>query len=282
MLRQIARPVQGGCRICPGAIAFDVFLRKAISSPERTIVALDVDGTISSIAPSPAEAVVDASMRTTLRSLSERYRLWFISGRDASQVRDMVGISTAGYVGAHGLEVLDRHDQDPRPLVSVINLESELEKLVRAVTSELPAIKSHVEAKRWSVAFHYRGIPEYSLSPDRLRRGIEGHLPPALRIRPGKMVFEVVLAVEHDKGSALDWLISTVAPDRVFAGGDDHTDIAMFRALAEQRSHTGIDALSVAVLQGAETPSAVVSAADMTVDGVPGMHQLLMALLPDH
>jgi trehalose-phosphatase len=271
--------VGGGGRISPSAINPSLFFQEARSQPDRTLVALDVDGTVSAIAPSPTEAVVDDAVRATLRRLSERYQLWFISGRDADDVRRMVGIASAGYIGAHGLEVLD--EQGLRPLGSVEDVQPLLEKLVQAVTSDVPEAAPYVEYKRWSVAFHYRALPPSSQIADRLRRSVDAHLSPALRLRPGKMVLEVLPAAQHDKGRALEWLLGAIGPARVLAAGDDLTDVTMFQVVAERRARGGIDGLSVAVLHGVETPEEVVAAADTMVDGVPGLHELLLTLLDD-
>lgn len=268
----------GGC-ISPSAINPSLFFQEAKSQPDRTLVALDVDGTVSAIAPSPTEAVVDDAVRATLRSLSERYRLWFISGRDADDVRRMVGIASAGYIGAHGLEVLD--EQGLRPLTSVEGVQPQLQELIQAVTADVPEAAPYIERKRWSVAFHYRALSPSSQIADRLQRSVAGRLSPALRLRPGKMVLEVLPATQHDKGRALEWLLAAVGPARVLVAGDDLTDVTMFQVMAEHRARGDIDGLSVAVLHGAETPDEVVAAADTTVDGVPGLHELLRALLDD-
>ena len=220
---------------------------------------------------------MDDAVRATLRRLSERYQLWFISGRDADDVRRMVDIVSAGYIGAHGLEVLDEHGL--HPLTSIEGVHSQLQELVQAVTADVPEAAPYVEHKRWSIAFHYRALPPSSQLADRLRRSVEGHLSPALRLRPGKMVLEVLPAAQHDKGRALEWLLGAIAPARVLAAGDDLTDVTMFQVVAERRARGEIDGLSVAVLHDAETPDEVVAAADTTVDGVSGLHELLLTLL---
>src|SRR3972149_3352729 len=114
----------GGSPICPDTGDSDRFLRVARAPLADTLVALDVDGTISAIAPSPSEAEVTERMRGTLRRLSERCHLWFVSGRDADVAQRMVGITSAGYIGAHGLEVLD--GPGLRPLTSARDVRPQL------------------------------------------------------------------------------------------------------------------------------------------------------------
>ena len=255
------------------------FIAASRADPAGTLVALDIDGTVSAIAPSPAPATVADEMRSTLDQISRRYRLWFVSGRAADDARQMVGLPSAGYVGAHGLEVLDQ--EGLRPLISSADLRPQLARVAQAVSADVPEVAPHVERKRWGVAFHYRTL---ALTPQRLRylRGrIEAQLTPELRLQPGKMVYEVVPALASDKGTALSWLIDTVGPRRVLTAGDDLTDAAMFGALAERRSRTDLDGVSVAVLHEAETPRELVAAADATVDGVAGLRRLLLSLLGD-
>ena len=268
---------RGGIPICPDTTGTDRFLEVAREYLEGTLIALDVDGTISAIAPSPSEAEVTERMRGTLRRLSERCHLWFVSGRDADAAQRMVGVTSAGYIGAHGLEVLD--GQGLRPLTSASDVRPQLQQLARMVVASVPDVAPYVERKRWSVAFHYRAFPASSPIPAQLRRIIEEQLPAGLRLRPGKMVLEAIPAIDHDKGTALRWLIDTIDPKCVLAAGDDLTDVAMFQALAERRRRTGIDALSVAVLQEGETPPPVIAAADTTVDGVWGLHGLFQRLV---
>ena len=65
----------------------------------------DIDGTISAIAPTPAEAVVEETAREALRRLAGRLALVaVISGRAAAVGAAMVGLPEITYVGNHGME----------------------------------------------------------------------------------------------------------------------------------------------------------------------------------
>ncbi len=251
------------------------FFQAARADPPGTLVALDVDGTISRIAAAPQQARLHPRVRSTLRRLSTRYGLWLVSGRDADEAQRLVGIPSAGYVGAHGLEVLD--GQGLRPLVAVGGVLPLLAKLAHAVVVDVPEAAPHVERKRWSVAFHYRAFRRPSEMARRLETGIRAHIPPGLRVLSGKMVYEVVPDGRYDKGTALRWLIDYVRPRRVLAAGDDMTDVAMFRTLAE--ASPAIGRLTVAVRQSRETPQELVDAADVVVDGIGALHSLLRSNL---
>ncbi len=246
------------------------FINAARSDRSQTLIALDVDGTVSGIVASPQTAFVDHEMRALLSSLAREYQLWFISGREANETARVVGVAAAGYIGHHGLEMPQTSDSQtitPEPPFG-----ADLAKVARAVIRDVPEVAPFIERKQRGVAFHYRAIASPDV-PRRLRESIEAHLVPGLSVLSGKMVLEVIGALERDKGSALRWLIASLQPGRVLAAGDDQTDVAMFRALARRRNR-----LRVAVRQGLETPQELVAAADVVVDGVLELRALLEQL----
>ena len=255
----------------------DRFIQEARADRQGTLIALDVDGTVSAIVALPDEATVTEELRATLEGVLASYPLWFVSGREAEVAQRIVGITAAGYVGAHGLEVLD--GDGLRPLIAGPDLQPLLGQVIEAVTNDVPEAAPYVERKRWGVSFHYRELASSPELPARLRRSIEARLTPELSLRTGKMVYEVVPALGRDKGTALAWLIDTIHPRRALVAGDDLTDLTMFRVLAERRSDGDIAGLVVAVLHGAETPAELAAAADVSVEGVLGLHGLLTTLL---
>jgi len=241
------------------------------------LVALDIDGTISEIAPTPDDAVVSPRMRSLLLRLAEVYPLAFLSGRDAEVARRMAGVPKAIYVGAHGLETLDEAG-----LRSALDREAFVrgaQTMAEAVRGDVPEVGPHIETKRWGVGFHYRQIDEPILV-ERLLKSIQQHLSPGLRVRYGKKVAEVVPDVAADKGTAVTELIERLGPRRVLALGDDRTDVATFRAL-EEGTTRGWAFLRVAVLGSDEPPPELLASADYRVRGVEGTYDLLSQLLDD-
>src|ERR687893_2161216 len=68
-------------------------------------VVTDIDGTISAIAPTPAEAMVDPGAQAALARLVERLAaVAVVSGRAPQDGVAMVGLPGLIYVGNHGLE----------------------------------------------------------------------------------------------------------------------------------------------------------------------------------
>jgi trehalose 6-phosphate phosphatase len=261
------------------------FLSEARGDPSHTLIALDIDGTVSEIAPTPDEAVVTPRMRSLLARLADVYLLAFVSGRDAEVALRMVGVPKATYVGSHGLETLDESG-----VHSTLDREAfakEAQAMAEEVRGDVPEVGPHIEMKRWGVAFHYRLLDDAALVrrllrrvQERLQRRMQRRLPFGLKVRHGKKVVEVVPDVPADKGSALLGLLERLAPRQVLFMGDDRTDVAAFRALGEQAGQ-GIAVLRVAVLGIDEPPADLLANADHQVRRVGGTYRLLAQLLAD-
>src|ERR687897_963941 len=72
-------------------------------------VVTDIDGTVSAIAPTPAEAMVDPGAKAALALLAERLAaVAVVSGRAPQDGAAMVGLPELIYVGNHGLERIAR------------------------------------------------------------------------------------------------------------------------------------------------------------------------------
>jgi trehalose 6-phosphate phosphatase len=80
--------------------------------------------------------------------------------------------------------------------------------------------------------------------------------------------------VPTDKGTVLDELAAGLAA--VCFAGDDNGDLPAFEVLGRLAA-AGVATLSVAVA-GNETPAAVLSGADLVVDGPKGLRSLLETL----
>ncbi len=73
----------------------------------RSALLCDIDGTISPIAPTPAEAHVPAPFRELLAGLVRRLGLVaFVTGRAIEDGRRMIPLDGAAYIGTHGLETM--------------------------------------------------------------------------------------------------------------------------------------------------------------------------------
>jgi trehalose-phosphatase len=139
------------------------------------------------------------------------------------------------YAGNHGLEI--RGPQLQLVHESALAARPELERALMALRVSVKAIEgAHVEDKRLSLAVHYRQA-RASNAEQMLRERVTDVLLQftQLRCAEGKKVFEIVPAIQWDKGRALEWIRSQLripASAPVVFLGDDRTDEDAFRVVA--------------------------------------------------
>jgi trehalose 6-phosphate phosphatase len=192
----------------------------------RTIALfLDFDGTLAAIQPRPELVRLHPGVRRTLTALAScpRMRVWVISARRRADIRALVRVPAAGYLGLYGSE----RGFLPAPGPGI----ESVKQVLAATLPPLPAV--WIEDKQYTVAVHYRGAPEQvrSLVAERVDRAVQPWRR-FLRIVPGKCVWEVAPRGLADKGVAvlreLAALRHRALPVYV---GDDFSDEAAFAAL---------------------------------------------------
>lgn len=200
---------------------------------KRLAVFLDYDGTLTPIVARPELAVLSETMRETLRTLAARCPVAIVSGRDRSDVRDLVGIEGLIYAGSHGFDIAGRGLQYEHGHSFVASLDRAEQELLEALSG---IDGGRVERKKFAIAVHFREVrPQHAgrleLIVDAVLRGC-----PDLRKGLGKKVFELRPASEWHKGKAVVWLLEALG----LAGsdalpvylGDDVTDEDAFGAVA--------------------------------------------------
>lgn len=238
---------------------------------------LDIDGTISPIAPTPQEAAVPDPIRALLRRLAVRLPLVAaISGRAAADAAQMVGVPEMIYIGNHGLEMLRGGQIEPLP--EAVAYQGKIGMVMHAAQSELPLAGLLFEDKGLSASVHYRLADD----PDTARVQVGAVLERltaehGLRLTAGRMVWELRPPLAANKGTAVRWVVGTYQLNGAIFCGDDRTDADAFRVLDVMRSRHDLAALNVGVA-ATETPREVLEGADVLVDGVPGMQRLLAML----
>ncbi|HEX3539019.1 MAG TPA: trehalose-phosphatase [Acidimicrobiales bacterium] len=244
--------------------------------PGRAGVLTDFDGTLAPIVEDPEAARPLPGVAETLAELGRVYRLVaVISGRPVAYLRDRLasppGVVLVGLYGLEkgvggGIETLPAAERWRRVVAEV----------AAAAEAEAPP-GVYVERKGLSVGLHVRQAPERAGWVDRwadeqaARTGLVAHA--------GKMSRELVPPVDTDKGQAVAELAAGL--NAVCFLGDDVGDLPAFAALARLRAG-GTTTMGVAV-RSAESPPALLAAADLVVDGPEGALAFLRALLPaDH
>lgn len=250
--------------------------------PDRSLALLiDIDGTISPIAPSSSEAYVEPECRSALQQLSQRLPLVAaLSGRPVAEAARMVGVPQMVYLGNHGLE---RWEQGQVvPVEAAASLAWAVEEAVVRLRRGLRLYGIEIEHKGLTASIHYRNAEDaagaYTAVEEAARGAIAG-LP--LRARQGRQVLEIHPDIDLHKGSGVEALLQTYAPDAAIYVGDDTTDIDAFRALHAWGRATQRWVAAVAVLSD-ETPLALAVEADYTVEGVAEVCALLQCLANEY
>jgi trehalose 6-phosphate phosphatase len=233
-------------------------LTPLVESPGRSALILDVDGTLSPIAPRPEFAVVPEQTRAELRRLVARYRLVAcLSGRAGVDARRLVAVEGIEYVGNHGLE-----------------LHPEAETLAAEMARFRDSLALPAEDKGVTLAYHYRDAPDEEEARAELEIAAERARAAGLDARWGRKVLEIRPRVEADKGTAVRALLEGSGATRALYAGDDTTDLDAFRGLDE----AGLEHAVRIAVASAEGPRRLEEEADLVVAGPDELVELLRAL----
>jgi trehalose 6-phosphate phosphatase len=227
-------------------------------APDQSALILDVDGTLSPIAPRPELAAVPEQTRAELRRLASRYKLVAcLSGRASADARRLVAVDGIEYVGNHGLE-----------------LHPQAETLAEEMARFRDSVALPVEDKGVTLAYHYRAADDEEAARAQLELVAARARAAGLDVRWGRKVLEIRPRVEADKGTAVRALLARSGATRALYAGDDATDLDAFRGLRDaELDH----AVRIAVAS-AEGPRELQDAADIVVAGPEALIDLLRAL----
>lgn len=239
---------------------------------------LDIDGTLSPIAPRPEYAVVPARTQTMLDELAQLrgVHVVVVTGRAAADGRQMVCSDRVWVIGNHGFEVAPPGGQ-PTPRADVARFAPAIDQAYEGASIIAADPSRHgviVENKRWTLSVHYRLahpriVPELTAEIERIAA------ESGLRVTQGKEVLELRPPLAIDKGSASVDLAESLGATHdgasLFAAGDDRTDEDMFRALRAHQRQT------VTVHVGADLPGGE-TVAEFSVADTDAMYDLLSAI----
>lgn len=220
------------------AIINSSYLRSGKShlfSGKKIVFFLDYDGTLTPIVSRPELAVISKEMQDTVKKLSQKYTTAIVSGRMREDVEKLVGIQGLIYAGSHGFDIKG-------PQVSMVQPQAEktiplVSKIIERLKKELSNLEGVIiEEKKFSVAVHYRladekGIPGIKTL---VREIIQENK--SLRLMEGKKVFEILPAIDWNKGKAVKWVMNALGINwedfSVVYIGDDTTDEDAFRVVS--------------------------------------------------
>jgi trehalose 6-phosphate phosphatase len=247
--------------------------------PGSTAILTDIDGTLAPIVPTPDMSEVSAELKELLRRLSERYLLVAgVSGRKTEDALDLIGLADVVYFGNHGFEILRGGEVEVVP--EALPYLEKVEELERRAREELAPLGAFVEEKGITASVHYRNAPPEvgERSVEFVRR--EGERL-GLRITVGRGVVEARPPIQADKGTAVRALVEEYEPERAMFIGDDTTDLDAFRELKKLREEGALEEILRVGVASEEGPPEITSEADIVVDGVDGVSEVLRALLEE-
>jgi len=217
--------------VIPPALGSMDDIRRLLTA-KRPFVALDYDGTLT---PIVELAILSAQMHSTVTALANQCIVAVISGRDLSDVKELVGIDNLFYAGSHGFDIsgpagrriASQQGADFLPALD------HAEESLQALLGKVPG--AQIERKKFSIAVHYRRVEKSRVQvvEEAVDQVLAEHT--GLRKGTGKKVFELQPEIDWHKGKALCWLMDALDLDRpdilpIYIG-DDVTDEDAFRVL---------------------------------------------------
>jgi trehalose 6-phosphate phosphatase len=232
----------------------------------RAGVFLDFDGTLSEIVLRPELArLVDGAADVLSRLVDRVQVVAVISGRPATQVRELVSVPGVNIVGLYGLS------EDERGRERVLAVREEVE----GAAGRVPG--AWVEDKGASLTVHYRAAADPLGAEEWLVPTLEGIARNnGMALFRGKRVVEVAAGEVPGKGAVVTELAQAGGLGGCLYGGDDWADLAAFHALDQLRA-AGLETLKIAV-RSEETQEELAAAADLVVDRPAGLIRLLAQL----
>lgn len=195
---------------------------------------LDFDGTLTPFRPHPDQVLLGPGMRRVVARLGQnpRVRVWIISGRKHTDVRNRIGVAGIRYLGLHGWENHPGRERAALQESSELLLPC-LKAWAGRVVRETP--ETWLEDKGAVLTIHYARASQGDVRKVReeMARYLEPHRG-AFYAFAGERSFEVVPAEAQDKGAAVrrQWRRALPGTLPVFIG-DDAVDEPAFLALSE-------------------------------------------------
>lgn len=199
-----------------------------------------------------------------------------VSGRQAHDARDLIGLEHLLYVGNHGAELLQGSELRRSPAAEARR--AAVTAVLSEVAERLAIPGMRIEDKGETGSIHYRNAAD----PPAARMAILKALgnvssADAIRAEDGRLVVNVLPRGAPTKGTAVRELCERYGLHGAVYVGDDRTDMAAFEALRRWRGGDR-DGLAVGVLSP-EAPSGLADLADVTVRGTGEVEALLLELV---
>lgn len=249
-------------------------LDRLSAEPRRSALFLDFDGVLAPIVDDPTASRMPDDVGATVAALAGRLGVVaVVSGRPAAFLGERAAIPAARRLGLYGLE--EWHDGRAVARPEAARWQApvvEAKTMLRTALADLDGVT--IEDKGLSVAVHWRNAADRTAAGQAVAAAVRRAAEvTGLAGEPGKLVEELRPPVDWDKGAAVRAVAGEVDASAVAYLGDDLGDLAAFRAARE------LGGWAVAVDHGEETPTELLEAADLVVEGTQGVAALLAELL---
>ena len=251
------------------------------NNPETSGILTDFDGTLAPIVADPTSSRPLPEAVDLLHRLAERYRrVAVVSGRPASFLATHLELAQRDgrrsgegllAVGLYGLETADGDQVTTHP--EAAGWRPVVEQVADDADQHAPA-GVVVERKGLSVTIHYRTAPSHG--PWARKWAVEQADATGLVHHPARMSEELRPPLSVDKGTVVAGLVDGLRAACFF--GDDAGDVPAFEVLERLSRDAGVTTLKVGV-RSEEAPPRLLEAADVVVDGPPGVVEMLSRLL---
>ena len=237
----------------------------------------DIDGTIADIVPIPQNAEVRPGCSQALDKLTESLSVVAIlTGRDLESAKRMVGLDNVVYFCNHGLERWE-NGETVIP-TEVRGYQEQVKATAKQLESQLDLSGVYVEEKGYGISIHYRNAASKDLAIATIIGAItDVGATEWMKLHYGKMLIDLRLPVEINKGTALQMLVEERNLQGAIVLGDDTTDFDMFETTRSLNEIVSLKYLNIAVL-GSETPESLISLATHTIQSVADVEKLLLWL----
>lgn len=248
-------------------------LAKALLGSNKPALITDFDGTLSELQNDPTEASIDLNCLALLRNLSLHLPyLAILSGRDATQLANLVDLEEVAYFGNHGAESIIEGNQyfqeySEPDLSDMRELFSNLQRTVRQ-----PGI--FWEFKKISASVHFR-MSNIHRAKYELQEALRIFtIPKSIDIFWGREIMEIRLRSSPNKGTALESIVSSEQLMAAIYIGDDTTDLDAIKTFYQMKKNVGLKGFSVAV-KSENMNNDLLRYADLFVSGIEGVETLL-------
>lgn len=244
---------------------------------------LDIDGTLSPIAPTPDGAYLYPGVQSLLeqvRDLSPDIHVAIMTGRGIADGAHIVNVDNITYIGTHGLEW-----SEGLPSTHPVQIVAEATRYIEPGKTLLDFAEQHlaefpgviVQRKNVGGTLHYRGASDHERTREQLLALMEEPTRQmGMRLGEGKMVVEILAPLTIDKGQGLRRYALQHDLRGIIFAGDDRTDIdAVLEAIRMRQEHPEQYATCTIAVQHHDTLPTLLEHADVIVQGVEGMAELL-------